>query len=72
MGRTTGSPASWKIQQLFGGQIIPLHDGLRYVKNGVFFPGQSKAKGRQKNHEDLHSVRIRKRMVRERGRNGEK
>ena len=38
----------------------------RCVNDGIFFPGQSKTKGEQKNHKDFHSTKIRKRMGRER------
>ena len=72
MDRITGSPASWQIQQSFGSWITSSCSGLRYVNNGIIFPGQSKTKGEQKNHKDLHAVRIRKRMVREGQRNGKK
>ena len=40
--------------------------------NGILFPGQSKAKGEQKNQKGLHGVGVRKRMVREGRRNGNK
>lgn len=49
-----------------------LCNGLRYVNNGIIFPGQGKEKGGQENHKDLHGVKVRKRMDRERRRNGKK
>jgi len=49
---------------------LSLCSGLRRVNNGIIFAGQGQEKGGQKDHEDLHGVRIRGRMVREGRGNG--
>lgn len=68
MGRSVRSPASCQIPKSFGGRIARAHthtytytlcNGLRHVL------GQSKIKGGQNNHKDLHGVRIRKRTEKE-------
>lgn len=49
---------------------LSLGSGLRQVNNGTIFAGQGQEKGGQKDHADLHGVRIRGRMVREGRGNG--
>lgn len=69
--RTVGSPASWQIQQSFRGWITPVGNDLRYMNNGIIYPGQSREQGGQKDHKDLEGIRIRRRIIKE-GRRNEK
>lgn len=72
LDKTIEKPALWQIRQTSGGWIMPLCNALRYMNSGIVFPGQSKAKGGQKNHKGIHGVKIRERLVREERRNGKK
>lgn len=47
-----------KINSCLEVRLPPLYNGLRYVKNSIMFPGQTKTKGEQKNHKDFHGIII--------------
>ena len=53
-----------KSSSLLEVRLPPPLQGLRCVNSGIIFAGQGQEKGGQKNHKDLHGVRIRGRMVR--------